>query len=251
MVPSDGHVIVCGDDPGTQSISAKFPKTITYGFDPKNRWQAVNVRINASGGYSFDVQHNGHTLTDTKVNLTVPGKHNVLNALASIAATEAVGVSPSEAAHIVSTFQGTGRRFEVKGEINGVTIIDDYAHHPTEVKTSLAAARARYGERAIWAVFQPHSYSRTKLLLDEFAASFADADHVIILDIYPAREVDDGSINSRDLLAKMTYTDTRHIGLIPAAVDYLQTHLSPNDVVITLSAGDGYKVGEGILNASS
>jgi UDP-N-acetylmuramate--alanine ligase len=139
------------------------------------------------------------------------------------------------------------RRFEVKGEVDEVIVIDDYAHHPTQIRTTLRAARERYPGRTLWALFQPHTYSRTKALLDQFAQSFADADHVIVTDIYAAREFDDLGVSAADIVARMKHPDVRYIFGLNEAADYLLDHLKPGDVLITLGAGDGYKVGEAVL----
>ncbi len=278
-VPPTGKVILCADDPGAALLLEVAPDAVTYGVgewgsggagekvsrgeseqerniahlstgSPAHRptWGTVNVRVNQKGGYSFNVQFRGETVTPQAVELRVPGLHNVQNALAALVAAEAVGVSPAEAGRILSTYTGVGRRFEVKGKTaDGVTVIDDYAHHPSEIKATLSAARARYSGREIWAVFQPHTFSRTKLLLNDFAAAFGQAHHVIILDIFPSREKDDGSISSVDIVARMQHPDVRYIGLMVQAVDYLRAHLTPDSVLITLGAGDGYQVGEAFL----
>ena len=126
-------------------------------------------------------------------------------------------------------------------------MIDDYAHHPTEVTATLAAARQRYPDRRIWAVFQPHTYSRTQRMLYQMGESFDAADEVVVLDIYAAREVDDGSVSSAELVAASPHHAIRHIATIAAAVDYLAEQVRPGDVVITLGAGDGYQVGDRLL----
>ncbi|MCU0501493.1 MAG: hypothetical protein MUC51_06950 [Anaerolineae bacterium] len=148
---------------------------------------------------------------------------------------------------MLSDFTGAGRRFELVGEAGGVTVIDDYAHHPTEVATTLAAARMRYPSRRIWAVFQPHTYSRTKALLNDFARSFDDADTVLLLDIYPAREKIDLGMHSTQLLARMDHPAAQYVGTIQAAADTLLSHVAPEDIVITMSAGDGNRVGQLLL----
>ncbi len=181
------------------------------------------------------------------VSLAVPGMHNVKNSLAALAVADRLSVPFDRAAATLGGFTGVGRRFEVKGEARGILVIDDYAHHPTEIRATLAAARTRYPGRPIWAVFQPHTYSRTRALLDDFAAAFGDADHVIVVDIFPARETDDRSVSSRDIVARMRHSDARMIGPLEEAVGYLAGHLRPGDVLITLGAGDGYRVGERIL----
>ncbi|MEE8163680.1 MAG: cyanophycin synthetase, partial [Anaerolineae bacterium] len=125
--------------------------------------------------------------------------------------------------------------------------IDDYAHHPTQIRTTLATARKCYPDREVWAVFQPHTYSRTRALLAQFVRSFADADHVIVTDIYPAREFDDLGVSAADIVARMKHPDARYISGLNEAADHLLNRLRPGDVLITLGAGDGYTVGEGIL----
>ncbi len=277
LIPPHGKTILCGNDQGARALLYASPNAVTYGMrqggketrrqgDKGTRgqgdrqhairntqydWQAINVQPNQKGGYSFYVQFQGEIVTPKPVALSVPGLHNLQNSLAALVAAEAVGVSPAEAGRILSGYTGVERRFELKGKINGVTIIDDYAHHPSEIKATLSAARTRYPEQEIWAVFQPHTFSRAKLLLDDFAAAFEQACHVIILDIFPSREKDDGSISSADIIARMSHPDARYIGPMNEAVAYLQSRLAPNDVLITLGAGDGYLVGEMVLKLQS
>jgi UDP-N-acetylmuramate--alanine ligase len=144
-------------------------------------------------------------------------------------------------------FRGVRRRFEVKGEAGGVTVVDDYAHHPTQIRATLRAARERYPGREVWVVFQPHTYSRTKALLDDFAASFAEADHVVVTDIYAAREFDDLGVSAADIVARMAHPDVRHIANLHDAAHDLAPRIQPGDILLTLGAGDGYKVGEMVL----
>jgi UDP-N-acetylmuramate--alanine ligase len=181
------------------------------------------------------------------VKLGVPGLHNVLNALAVIAVADLLEIPFDLTRKVLGQFGGVGRRFEVKGDVKGILVVDDYAHHPTEIKATLAAARSAYPGRRIWAVFQPHTFSRTKVLMKEFANSFVDADQVIVLDIYASREVDDLDVHSADLVARMEDTDARYIGDRRSAAGYLLAHLEPNDLVITLGAGDGDEVGNWVL----
>jgi UDP-N-acetylmuramate--alanine ligase len=253
LVPPQGLVVAYGDDPGVASVLAtggpgKVPLR-RYGLNEDNDWRAVEVRPNAHGGYDFEVQV--RCTSAGTMSLAVPGMHNVKNSLAALAVADWLDVPFDRAAVTLAGFAGVGRRFEVKGEAGGVLVIDDYAHHPTEIRATLAAARTRYPGRPIWAVFQPHTYSRTRALLDDFAAAFGDADHVIIVDIFPAREMDDGSVSSRDVVARMRHPDARVIGPLEETVSYLVGHLRPGDVLITLGAGDGYRVGERILEIGS
>jgi UDP-N-acetylmuramate--alanine ligase len=179
--------------------------------------------------------------------LRIPGLHNVQNALAALAVSDYLGLDLTDVRETLQRFQGVRRRFEVKGEVNGIVVVDDYAHHPTQIKATLATARKCYPDREVWAVFQPHTYSRTKALLDEFAASFADADHVVVTDIYPAREFDDLGVSAADIVTRMKHPDARYISGLNEAADHLLNHLKPGDVLITLGAGDGYEVGENVL----
>ncbi|MCK6628491.1 MAG: UDP-N-acetylmuramate--L-alanine ligase [Anaerolineae bacterium] len=254
LVPPHGLVIGCGDDPGARHVLTQAAaSTTTYGLHPENDWQAVDIQPNARGGHDFKVKqiHPSsfipHPSSFISVSLSLPGLHNVSNTLAVLIAAERCGVELAQAAEIAGHFTGAGRRFELKGEVNGITIIDDYAHHPTEIKATLAAARVRFAGRPIWAAFQPHTFSRTLALLDDFAHAFADADHVIITDIFASRETDMGLVKSSDILARMRHPDARYLGGLAEAADYLAAHLTPPAVLITLGAGDGYLIGERVL----
>jgi len=247
LVPANGLVIGCGDDAGAAEIIQQAAAEVTtYGLQEGNDWQATNLQTNAKGGYDFQVLHLTRS-TPLAVSLTMPGVHNVTNALAALIIAHQQGLDLAEAAEILGRFTGVGRRFELKGEVNGITIIDDYAHHPTEIKATLAAARTRFGNRPIWAVLQPHTFSRTLTLLDGFATAFNDADHVIVVDIFASREKDEGLINSQNIVEKMDHPDVRYIGSLRDAADYLVGHLSPPAVLITLGAGDGDQVGAQVL----
>lgn len=253
LVPVHGLVIGCGDDPGVRAIVKKSPaRVITYGLQPENDWQAVDLQPNQRGGLDFTmVNHQagieGERQSSASVSLAVPGRHNVCNALATLIVARQRQVDLTRAAEILGRYQGVSRRFEVKGEINGITVIDDYAHHPTEVEMTLKAARSRFPQQPIWAVFQPHTFSRTLALLNDFAAAFETADHVIVLDIFASREKDEGLISAGDLIKVMGHPDARYIGPLNEAADYLVAHLTPPAVVLTLGAGDGYLVGEWVL----
>ena len=177
----------------------------------------------------------------------MPGRHNVRNALAALAVANWHQIKPRLAAKMLRDFHGAGRRFEFIGEAAGVIVIDDYAHHPTEVAATLSAARLRYPTRRIWAVFQPHTYSRTQALLQDYAHSFDDADKVLLLDIYAAREKIDLGMRSEMLLDVIRNQDARYAGDAQTAADYLVQHVEADDVVITMSAGDGNLVGTLLL----
>lgn len=169
------------------------------------------------------------------------------NALAAIIVGTDLEIEFDLICQALLAFGGVGRRFQLVGEANGVTIIDDYAHHPTEIRATLAAARQRYAGRRLWAVWQPHTFSRTKLLLKAFRRSFADADQVVALDIYRSREQETLGMDTAKVVAKMRHPSVVHIGEKETAVSYLLQHTKPGDVVLTLGAGDGNLVGVWLL----
>jgi UDP-N-acetylmuramate--alanine ligase len=194
---------------------------------------------------AFEVWH--RTVRLGTCALQVPGRHNVLNALAALAASNEVGIDFGSAAAALTCYRGTERRFQVKGQAGGVTVVDDYAHHPTEIRVTLAAARLKYPGRPLWAVFQPHTYSRTAALLEDFALAFDQADHVLVTDIYAAREQNVQSISSADLVARMQHPNAHHVEGLAEATDRLLHAVRPGDVVVTLGAGDVYLAGERLL----
>jgi UDP-N-acetylmuramate--alanine ligase len=247
LVPSDGCVVGCGDDQRVRGLLGELKGTqrIAYGLGKGWDWWATDIRAIPGGGSNFLVRHGERDVGRFSIGLS--GIHNVQNALAVLAVTHHLGLDQEVVRGALAEFRGTGRRFEHKGTAGGVTVIDDYAHHPTQIRATLAAARARFPQSTIWAVFQPHTYSRTKALLDEYAASFGDADHVIVTAIYAAREHDTLGVSAADLVALMSHPDVRLIAELDAVTDYLAAHVRPGDVVITLGAGDGYLVGEGLL----
>jgi len=251
LVPKAGCVVGCGDEERVRELlearswKLKAGRVITYGLGEGVDWRAVDIRPNELGGNDFVALHDGRVVGE--FGLRIPGIHNVANALAAMAVADHLGIDPARVRKALQGFQGVKRRFEVKGEAGGVTVVDDYAHHPTQIRTTLATARERYPGRQVWAFFQPHTYSRTKALLDDFAASFADADHVVVSDIYAAREFDDLGVSAADIVARMAHPDARYIADLDDVIVYLLPRLRPGDVLITLGAGDGYKVGEGIL----
>ena len=257
------HLIVCGDDAGTQRALAR-PTAQQYGIDddvwrdPVScrrtllDWMAANVRADATGT-SFDVwQYDRRTLSTRSLGparIQLSGAHNVRNALGALAALVAAGVAPAQAIAALGTYRGTRRRFEIKGEAGGVTVVDDYAHHPSEVRATLAAARSRYGDRRIVAYFQPHTYSRTRALLDAWASAFGDADLVLVGDIYAARETDTLGIDAELLAQRLAHPAARTAGSPAEAAAAVQEIVQPGDVLLTLGAGDGYQVGEQVLAA--
>ena len=153
----------------------------------------------------------------------------------------------NDACHALQSYHGVARRFQQVGEIAGVRVIDDYAHHPTEVKASLSAARDRFPTQRIWAVFQPHTFSRTRNLLNEMAQSFEAADQVIVTDIFAAREQDDGTVNAQAIVAASPHPAIEYVGGLAESAEHLAANVQPGDVVIVLGAGDSYRISELLL----
>ena len=248
VVPG-GLLVICGEDRESKALAGQMLdqglRVETYGLDPVWDWWAQGVELGNSA--AFSVSRKGERLGTCA--LQVPGRHNVLNALAALAASSAVGVDFGLAAAALTRFRGTERRFEVKGHVSGVTVVDDYAHHPTEIETTLAAARLKYPGRAIWAVFQPHTYSRTAAFLDDFASAFGDADHVVVTGIYAARESSTLGVSGAEVVKRMIHPDARYVKTLGEAVATLLDRVQTGDVVITLGAGDSYLIGEHVLES--
>ncbi|MGE4282592.1 MAG: UDP-N-acetylmuramate--L-alanine ligase [Clostridia bacterium] len=248
LVPDDGYVIACGDDENVlKAIDGLTCKIVTYGIKQgEYTWKAANIYFDSFGFPHFDIIYNNRKLSN--ITLNVPGIHNVYNALAAAACTYNLGVDIQCITDGLSSFKGTHRRFEVKGKANGIVIIDDYAHHPTEIKATLAAA-SKLPYNKLWCVFQPHTYTRTFALLKEFSSAFSDADHVIITDIYAARELNDGKIHSKDLVGKLLENgcNAQYFSDFHDIADFLAHKAEEGDLVITMGAGDIYQVGEIIL----
>ena len=207
-LPIGGTAYLCGDDAGATGLLGSVQRGVrvyTYGISDGTDWQATNLALNEAGGYQFELTRQGHSIG--QVSLQLAGLHNVRNAVGALAMVieAAPGIDPQKFCDLAGAYRGAARRFELKGEAGGVTVIDDYAHHPTEIKATLAAAKARYQGRRIVALFQPHTYSRTKALLDEFAGAFGEADRVALMEIFPSRETDTLGISTADVLAKLDH----------------------------------------------
>lgn len=244
QVHEEGVIVGCGDDKlVVDEMTNVRTRSVRYGFGDQNNWRAENVRPNELGGSDFTVHYD--RLPGPDYHLRIPGAHNVLNALAALAVADSVGVSNAVSGATLQNFRGAARRFEIIGEFSGVTVIDDYAHHPTEIRATLAAARARFPGQSLWAVFQPHTFSRTRALETDFARAFDDADHVIITEIFAARETDSFGTSGRDIIARMNHRDARFIASPDALLDYLTRSVRSGDVLLTLGAGDVNQVGAG------
>lgn len=258
LLPEDGTLIVCAEDTGAATLIPHARKAgrniVSYGVQGKmtndnSSWvQARELTPNARGGFDFAVSSSlsGNGPDTFDVSLQVPGEHNVRNALAVLTIVDVLGLSREEAARALAEFRGTGRRFQLRGEINGISIFDDYAHNPTKIKAALAGARARYPARRIWAVWQPHTYSRTKTFFLDFAHAFKDADEVIVTEVYAAREPKE-EFTSAEIVRAMPHPSARYIGMLSEVTQYLLEHLKPGDIVLVLSAGDADQISTDVV----
>ena len=247
LLPADGTLIINADTPHYQDIVSGLPcRTVTYGLENPADYTASDISYDEFGHASFTALYHGQALG--RCSLKVPGIHNVSNALASIAAGRLLDLSWEVIAGGLADFTGTNRRFQYKGTIGGVTIIDDYAHHPTEIKATLKAA-GNYPHKKLWCVFQPHTYTRTKALLPEFAQALTMADHVVLADIYAARETDTLGISSEDLAEAIRKLGTpcEYFPTFDEIENFLLENCTQGDLLITMGAGDVVTIGEQLL----
>lgn len=246
-----GWMVTCLDDPGACRLAevhrAQGGIVLTYGLSDAADVTARAVQVGRHGGCVAEVWQAGRLLGELQ--LRVPGLHNLRNALGALGAVSRLGLDPARALPILADFEGVGRRFEFKGEAGGVQVYDDYAHHPTEIRATLAAARMRWPARSIWAAFQPHTYSRTQALWHDFTQAFGDAQHVLVAPVYAARDAAIPGVTGEALAAALRHADARYVGDAAELVSYLANHVQPGDVLITLGAGDGYLIGESLLEA--
>jgi UDP-N-acetylmuramate--alanine ligase len=247
-LPPHGLFVYYGGDSRVSALAANVPcRTCSYGLDGDAAYCARAVAPEPPGS-SFEVWHEDRRLAS--VTLRVPGKHNVLDALACFATLSELGLAPEEIVPALETFTGAVRRFQLKGERDGVTVVDDYAHHPTELRATLAAAREGTWSRVI-AVFQPHLYSRTEFLQAEFAEALLAADVAVVTDVYGAREDPlpgvSGKLIVDGILRLQTSKPVVYLPRLNSVVDYLDRATSPGDLVLTLGAGDVHRVGERFL----
>ncbi|WP_315117225.1 UDP-N-acetylmuramate--L-alanine ligase [uncultured Clostridium sp.] len=246
MIPNDGYLIACAEDDKMDKVLQSVDcNIITYGLNT-GCIQATDITYNGSGCASFKVLRDNNYLFT--VDLNVPGEHNVLNALASIGISLALNISYDHITEGLKSFHGTHRRFELKGTKNGVTVVDDYAHHPTEIKATLRASK-NYPHNRIVCVFQPHTYTRTYTLLKEFSECFDGADKIVLADIYAAREKDEGLVSSVILGDRMREKGLSCVNFhsFEDIVKHLKENLLPGDLLLTVGAGDVFKIGEMFL----
>jgi UDP-N-acetylmuramate--alanine ligase len=234
-IDSEGFLIYCNDDKGSRKLGSSVTntRTFTYGTSPDSDLVIDQITLLPLGSSARAIWH-GKVIG--KLELSVPGHHNLMNAAAALAAGIVLDQAPAEMIDGLVTFKGAGRRFEIKGTVNGIRVIDDYGHHPTEIEVTLTAARRFAGEGRLIVVFQPHRYSRTKAFIDNFATTLDLADEVIVLEIYAASEKPIAGISSEAIVEKMTRG--KFIPNFIDAVDAVVKSAKPGDVVITLGAGD-------------
>ena len=274
-LPDDGLLLACVNEPGAalllQESASVGRYAMGYGvFTPGThpslsadvRWtyQAINLEQNQRGGLTFeaiyhpDPRNKGSKTTrprskTTQVSLQIPGEHNVCNALAAMAVTHRLGLSLDDAAQALYEFSGTGRRFDVIGEEAGISIVDDYAHHPTEIRTTIQAARMFYPGRQLWVVWQPHTYSRTRMYFEDFVNAFESADHVLVTEVYAAREALIHDFSAQQIVSAMHHTDAHFVPDLAQATTFLLERLRSGDVLLVLSAGDADQISANVLLA--
>lgn len=247
LLPADGTLIINGDIENYEEITAGLScHVITYGASSALDYYPAAITYDAAGCPSFHLmRQNGK---EDSFSLHVPGEHNIYNAMAAIALADLLGISPETTAEALLLYGGTDRRFEYKGVVNGFTIIDDYAHHPTEITATLLAAR-NYPHHTTWCVFQPHTYTRTKAFMHDFAKALCLADEIILADIYAARETDDLGISSRVLQTEIEKLGHRchYFPSFSEIENFLLENCTKGDLLITMGAGDVVKIGNDLL----
>ena len=249
LLPKDGVLVISSDIPDLAYFTAGLScQVITFGLENGAEYNADNIWFDESGRGIFELVHQGKPTGDT-IHLSVPGEHNVSNALSVIALCQHYGIPMAKIIEGLESFVGTERRFEKKGTFQGVTVIDDYAHHPTEIQATLHAAE-RYPHNHLWCVFQPHTYSRTKALLKEFAQVLCQAENLILTDIYAAREQDPGDISSRTLQEeiKKLGKEAIYLSTFEEIEKFLLKKCIDGDLLITMGAGNVVTIGEDLIS---
>ena len=249
LVPENGAVIAYDANPFVKSVISGLPNAITFGLSESCDYYASDINFDNDGMPQFKVNHGGKVLG--QIELAVPGEHNILNALAAFACCHIQGVAVEDIIKTLDGYTGTHRRFDLLGETStGIRIVDDYAHHPTEIKATLAAVR-NMKHNTLWCLFQPHTYTRTMALLDDFATAFDEADKVVLAEIYAAREKNIHKISSKTLMNKIKEHDVNKdvyfFEDFEEIASFVYNNAQEGDLVITMGAGDIYKVGEMIL----
>jgi UDP-N-acetylmuramate--alanine ligase len=249
QVPFYGLNVVCGDDPGVSRILPRIKRRyLTYGFGPDNRLRA---EVAACGVRSvFSVSLDGEPLGD--VVLAQPGRHNILNALAAIGVSLEAGIGKDTIVKGLGSFGGVGRRFERKGERAGVLVVDDYGHHPAEIRATLDTAKACHPDRRLVVVFQPHRFTRTKALFGDFCKCFGGVDKLLLTEIYPASEAPIPGVSGQSLaqgIKQVSSTDVEYFPDFEAVKAALPSVLRPGDLLLTLGAGSIWQIGQHYLDS--
>ncbi|MEE8170075.1 MAG: UDP-N-acetylmuramate--L-alanine ligase [Phycisphaerae bacterium] len=246
-VPDDGLIVANGEDRVVaRSLDSATASIETFGFEEHCTWQARDVHAEL-GRYRFKVVYDGQPMLDAALG-HLTGRHHVMNALSAVALAYSTGVHPDAIALGLATFRGAQRRLTVRGEGRGITVLDDYGHHPTEIQVTLRAIRERYPGRRIWLIFQPHQHSRTRFFLNDFARCFGSADHVIVPDIYFVRdsEAEREAVCSGDLVDRIRANggDALYLPSFEAIFGYVMSESREGDVVVTMGAGDVWKISD-------
>lgn len=259
QIPEDGILLACTDDTKAAELLdlAKLNfKIDTRSYGLENREDGIspdyairNLSLNQLGSYNFEIYHDQGTLAE--ISLQIPGIHNVRNATACLAVAHLLDLPLENAARALGEFQGTERRFEILAEVSGIAVIDDYAHHPTEIRATLGAARNRYPDRELWAVWQPHTYSRTETLFDEYLTAFSEADHVLVTEVYASREPVRDDFSALQVVESMQHPDASFLASNTQVADYLIANLKPGDVVLVLSAGNANQISAQVVEKLS
>ncbi|MBQ7841592.1 MAG: UDP-N-acetylmuramate--L-alanine ligase [Lachnospiraceae bacterium] len=248
LIPAEGTLIINADIDNYQEITEGLScNVITFGTAPSADYYATDISYDDLADATFRLHRFGQD--GEIITLGVPGEHNILNALAALALSDLLEIAPQTSKEALHDFHGTDRRFEYKGEKNGITIIDDYAHHPTEITATLKAA-AKVPHQTLWCVFQPHTYTRTKAFLDDFAHALALADKVILADIYAARETDTLGISSADIQSRIQNegTECYYFHTFEEIEKFILENCINGDLLITMGAGDVVNIGENLLS---
>ncbi len=250
FIPADGFLIAYDANPFVRRVlDNAHCNIITFGFSENSDYYASNIEFNSDGHPAFDVCSKGEKIT--RVQLEIPGEHNISNALAAFATCRTLGVSPETITTTLHDYRGTQRRFDIIGITkNNVKVIDDYAHHPTEIRATLKAAR-NIPHNRLWCIFQPHTYTRTLALFDEFTSAFNDTDVLIMAEIYAAREKNIYKISSKKLITEIKKQqpskEAYYFNSLEEIAAFVSNNAQDGDIVITMGAGDIYKVAEMLM----
>lgn len=244
----EGKAVLCIDNDKLAQLAAEADQpVITYGMEGSGALYTASNITYSCDGTSYDLSYKGEK--QVRVELVVPGRHNVLNSLGAYAAAREMAIEPEAILKALKAFGGAKRRFETKGRVNGIWVVDDYAHHPTEIAVTIKAALQTKPQRLV-CIFQPHRYTRTKLLFKEFCSCFSNIDKLIVTDIYTAGEAPIAGVNSEALakgITEATGQQVEYISRLPKVEQFLENYVAPGDLVVTIGAGDVFKVGEELV----